>query len=230
MAKISLDRLKERYPGAVEGGTYRELMGEIIANNHENISRAVARLQSQHFEKHVARIKRSTTKQVALPSLEDVLPKRSVFLRKGAEQGQMITDTLRDALTKNLRAAVADYLKTGAGSMQYRRGESRGRMRPELVTQLRDAMKSTFSDYTKGAVPANIDTIAQTEIRSAVSDIKHTYNMRLQEQNPGRIQIIKIWRHHPSLSVKPRTEHRIMDGEESLIHIPFIVPDLRTGI
>ena len=141
MAKIHLDRLKEKYGDNVSGENYKELMSEIIANNHENIQRATARLSKDHYEKAAAKIKRSTAKQIAVPSLEEVLPKRSVYLRKGAEQGQMIADALRDKLTNDLRETVKDYLKTGKESMQYRKGENRGRIKQELINKMRDRFK-----------------------------------------------------------------------------------------
>lgn len=235
MAKLHLDRLAEKYPnalasGEVTGVNYRALMSEIIANNHGNIQRAVGRIQTDHYQQQAAKIKRSTTKQIAVPALEEVLPKRSVFLRKGAEQGQLLSDSLRDELTKNLRSAVTDYLKTGADSMQYRKGERRGRINPELVQSLKTKMTETFAGYTKPdatGVPKNIETIANTEIRSAISDIKHEYAKKLEERNPGRIQMVKIWKHNPSLSDHPRANHRFMDGKEKPIGVPFSVPLLK---
>lgn len=229
MAKLHLDRLKEKYPDQVSGANYRDLMEEIISSNHENIHRAIGRVQSDHWGKQAAKIKRSTSKQISVPGLEDVLPKRSVFLRKGSEQGQMISDSLRDQLTSNLRESVKEYLKEGKGSMQYKRGEERGRIRPELIDRLQASLTNTFEGYTKPdatGVPPNIRTIAETEARSAISDIKHQWAEKLQEQNQGKIQTVKIWRHHPSLSKRPRPGHRMIDGQERPINVPFKVPEL----
>lgn len=230
MAKIHLDRLKSRYQETpVEGSTYRELMNEIIANNTENISRAVNRIQSDHWQKQAARIKRSTTTQIAVPGLEEVLPKRSVFARKGAEQGQLITDALRDQITANLRATVKEYLSEGKGSMQYRRGEQRGRIRPELVDKMESRLRETFSGYTRGdatGIPPNVRAIAETETRSTISDIKYQYAKRLHGQNQGKMRIMKRWNHHPSLSKRPRANHRMIDGQERPIDAPFKVPVL----
>lgn len=227
MAKLHLDRLRDRYPSLLASEDYQGLMSEIIANGHENVQRAVGRIKRDEMGRAAARIQRSTSKQVALPSLEEVLPKRSVYLRKGAEQGRILSDSLRDKLTADLRTSVAEFLKTGAGSMQYRRGEERGRMNPELSAKLRDRLTNTFRDYHRPdatGVPPNIAVIAETEIRSAVDDIKHTWNTRLSEANPGRIEIIKVWRHHPHLSKEPRGNHSLMDGVEKPLNAPFIVP------
>ena len=231
MAKIHLDRIKDRYPPFVAGEDYRGLMTEIIANNHGNIQRAVGRLTVDHFQRAATRIKRSTTKQISVPGLEEVLPKRSVYLRKGAEQGQILSDSLRDKLTGDLRGAVKEYLKTGTG-MQYRRGDSRGQINPKLVATLQQKMTETFSAYTKPdatGIPPNIRAIAETEARSAIDDIKHTWATRLEERNPGRIRIMKIWRHHPGLSKEPRGNHALIDGQRRPLNSPFLVPTAKRG-
>jgi uncharacterized protein YbcI len=229
MAKLHVSRLAERYPGAMEGGNYRDLMTEIIANNHENIQRAVARVKRDEMGKAAARIKRSTTKQIAVPDLADVLPKRSVYIRKGAEQGQILSDTLRDRLTKDLRSTVADYL---GEKMQYKKGEARGQIKPELVEKMRARLTETFAGYRKAGpegVPPNIQAIAETETRSAIDDIKHTWATRLEESNPGRVRTWKIWRHHPGLSKEPRGNHAIIDGQRRPIGVPFLVPTAKRG-
>lgn len=224
MAKLHISRLAERYPGAMEGGNYRDLMTEIIANGHENIQRAVARVKRDELGKAAARIKRSTTKQIAVPDLADVLPKRSVYIRKGAEQGQILSDSLRDKLTKDLRATVAEYL---GDKMQYKRGEARGQIKPELVEKMRERITETFSNYRKASpegVPPNVQAIAITETRSAIDDIKHTWATRLEESNPGRVRTWKTWRHHPGLSKEPRGNHALIDGQRRALNTPFLVP------
>lgn len=224
MAKLNVSRLAERYPGAMEGGNYRDLMTEIIANGHENIQRAVARVKRDEMGKAAARIARSTTKQIAVPDLADVLPKRSVYIRKGAEQGQILSDTLRDRLTNDLRATVADYL---GEKMQYKKGEARGQIKPELVEKMRARLTETFEGYRKAGpdgIPPNVQAIAITETRSAINDIKHTWATRLEETNPGRIRTWKKWKHNPKLSKDPRGNHAIMDGVRIPLNAQFSVP------
>jgi hypothetical protein len=111
--------------------------------------------------------------------------------------------------------------------MQYKRGEKRGQINPQLVAQFREKIAGTFEGYTKpGAtgIPPNIDAIATTEVRSAIDDIKHTFNTRLQERNVGKLQIIKTWVHHPSLSKNPRENHAALNGKAIPIDAHFSVP------
>ena len=230
MSKIHLDRLKKSYSKQIRAGDFQGVMNEIIANNHENIQRAVARVKVDEFSRVAAKVKRSTTRQLTVPALEEVLPKRSVYIRKGQEQGRLLTDTLRDQLTKDLRSSVADFLKTGQGSMQYKKGEARGQINPKLIAQFREKIAGTFEGYTKpGAtgIPSNIDAIATTEVRSAIDDIKHTFNTRLQEQNAGKIQIVKTWHQHTSLARNPRENHNAVDGITLPIDAYFQVPRMQ---
>lgn len=227
MSKLYLDRLKKRYKTLLTQKQYKKVMSNIISNAHENVQKAVGRIKQDEFMRQRVKIKKSTTQQVAVPNLEDVLPKRSVYVRKGVEQSQIISDTLRDRLTKDLRGAVKEYLQTGKDSMQYKKGERRGQIKPELVNRFRKQITKTFEGYTKPdatGVPKNIKNIAETEVRSAIDDIKHTYNERLQAENPGKIQIMKKWISHPSFSETPRKNHRVLNGTVIPLDSRFVVP------
>lgn len=114
--------------------------------------------------------------------------------------------------------------------MQYKAGENRGRIRPELIDRMEKRLRETFSGYTKPdstGIPPNLRTIAETEVRSAISDIKQMYSQKLQDQNHGKLEIRKIWHHHPRLSKKPRSGHRMIDGQERPLNTPFRVPELK---
>jgi len=111
MSKISLDRLKQKYPNAfrdgdVKGVVYRNLMTEIIAHNTEQVSKKVAKISKGSYTKQVDKMS-GKFKRLAVPDISDVLPKRSVFMRKAADKGNLITDNLRDKLTKDLREIIA---------------------------------------------------------------------------------------------------------------------------
>ena len=111
MSKIHLDRLKAKYPhilkeGNVKGEIYRALMTEIIAHNTEQVSKKVAKISKDTYTKQVDKMS-SKFKRLAVPDISDVLPKRSVFMRKAADKGNLITDALRDKLTKDLREIIA---------------------------------------------------------------------------------------------------------------------------
>ncbi len=230
MGKVYLDRLKERYGWT--GGKYRQLMDWIIANNHESVQRAVGRVKVSRLKeegKRLARRKKQPA-QVSVPELDDVLPKRSVFIRKGAEQGKLLSDTLRTRLSKDLRGAVSEFLDRDESPMQYQRGERRGRMRPELIDRFQSRITKTFEGYTKTdpeiGVPPNVRAIAVTETRSAIDDIKHTYAKRLIEKNPGA-RAIKRWKHNTHLVSEPRPGHKQVDGRERPLDKPFRIRQYR---
>ena len=70
MSKIHFDRLKKTYSKQIRAGDFQGVMDTILANGHENIQKAVARVRVDEFSRVVARVKRSTTKQLTVPSLE----------------------------------------------------------------------------------------------------------------------------------------------------------------
>jgi len=228
MAKLYLDRLKKKY-GAKgwSGANYRQLMALIIGSNHENVDLAVARRSDEYYRGRFRALQKTTAINLKVPPLEEIMPRKPIYLRKGAEHGVMITDALRDRLSADLRDAVKQFGLSGVGAMQYKRGETRGRMHPELVAQFEAAITRTFDNYTKskgGEIPANISTIAETEVRSAISDIKHTYAQELVSRNPGRLKAVKRWVHHANLSSEARTGHVEMNGKEMRLDMPFHVP------
>ncbi len=236
MAKLYLDRLRKKY-GAKgwTGKRYRELMALIIASNHENVDHAVSLRSDAYYRDQFRRLQKTTAVQLKVPPMEQLLPRRNVYLRKGATNGRMITDSLRDRLSYDLRQAVASFMESGRGTMQYQKGEAIGRINPALIAQFESAIMKTFDNYTKshgGEIPSNISTIAETEIRSAISDIKHTYAQQLMARNPGRLIIVKKWKHNHKLSSEPRIGHEMMDGKTARMDVPFTVPmyrRLKTG-
>lgn len=231
MAKLYLDRLRKKY-GAKgwSGDRYRQLMELIIGSNHENVANAYGRRTQNYYNDKFARIKKTTAVQLKAPPMDEVMPRREVYLRKGADRGKMLTDALRDKLSKNLRDSVKQYMIGGKESMQYQRGEQRGRMKPELVKQFQKSIMQTFEGYTKshgGEVPANIKTIATTEVRSAISDMKHEYATNLVKENAGKLDVVKRWVHHDNLSAEARPGHARMDGKKVPLNQAFSVPMLR---
>ena len=228
MAKVHLDRLVGKFGWA--GQSYRWLMGKIIEANHLSIQRAVGRKLVGFFSAQADKIKGQSNKQILVPDLTDVLPKHSVFARKGAERGEILTDSVRTQLANDLRQTVSDYLSQGGQKMQYQIGAKKGRIKPELVNVMERRIRQTFEGYTRrtgGEAPANLRTIAETETRSAISDIKHQYVQRLQDKNHGRVQVMKRWIHHASS--QPREGHIQMAGKTAGMDETFNVPDIRGG-
>ena len=232
MAKLHLSRLIKKYDfsaSQVKGANYRRLMKDVLANNSENIARATGRLSQSHWDKALKKVKRAKRRQFIIPNVEETLPKRSVFLKKAAVQGNLITDTLRDRLTENLRSSLENFRtkKTDEPSFIRRRGTKAGTINPQLSKQfLRDITK-TFESYTKTdpafGIPGNIKTIAVTEMRSTINEMKHTYNQELMRKNPD-IEMRKRWQQNKKLAAVPRKGHMIIHGVEIAMSDDFNVP------
>lgn len=225
MAKIYLDRLVKKLglrEDEIAGGNYRKVMTEVLANNTENASKAVGRLSSGHWDKSLSRLGKRK-KNFIVPNVEEVLPKRSVFINKAAIQGDLISDTLRDKLTKNLRDALNEFrTKSGEPAFIRRRGTKAGTINPKLVQDFQKRIIETFSGYTSGDIP-NVKTIAVTEIGSAVNGMKEAYNDEFLRRNP-QAKMIKRWIQNKSLSKIPRDTHSKMHGKEIPYNEKFQVP------
>ena len=214
MAKFHLDRLRRKY--GFTGGRYRELMQRIIANNTESVSRAIGRkLKSSFTEAGKAFGKRDKR---LFPDVEDVLPKRSVFTRKAAIDGTKITDTLKGRLDKNLRDVMKKY--QAAGRLYVRRGPTATAINPDVIKEFESNIRNTFETYTKKDkrynMPPNVHTIAVTEVRSSVNEIKGLYTREFMNRNPDLV-VEKVWRHNKRLSREPRESHRRANGQR----VPF---------
>lgn len=217
MAKYRLDYLVKKYPGkAWSGKTYEALMTDIIAHNSERVARKTAEISQKSFEKVISRVKGE--KRFILPNISNVLPKQSVFIRKGAETGKLLKDTLRDKLTNELRAALVEYGKEEP-SMVQRRGVGAGRVSPGLIKRFRQGITRVFENYTKKdpsiGVPRNIKAIAVTELRSTINDIKHQYVHQLEMQNPD-YKVVKRWIHNGHLVKEPRPGHVRLAGQNPI--------------
>ena len=210
MAKFRLDPIAKAYPDITwKGETYRDLMTHIIGNQTEKIAKKTLQVSQESFQKVLSKVKGE--KRFVLPNIQEVLPKRSIFFRKGAEKGKLLTDTLRDKLTADLKDALGEFGKTGEPSMVMRRGEMAGRISTKLIKKFRERITNTFDAYTKknpafGGVPRNVKTIAITELRSTINDIKHQYVKTMLNQNP-EYEVEKVWIHNGHLSKTSRLGH-----------------------
>ena len=226
--KFHLDFLRKRYPKTVfSGSNYAKLMEAIITHNSEKIANKTSQMTKESFKPLISKIGPGEEKRFILPDVSDVLPKQSVFIRKGAEQGKLIRDTLRDALTKNLRDAISEHHGEGKASMVARRGSTAGRISPEMIDRFQASITSTFEAYTKRnqeiGVPTNIRTIAITEVRSTINEIKDQYIARMLAINPD-YYVEKEWIHNSRREKEPRPGHLQMDGVKIPYYENFSVP------
>jgi hypothetical protein len=218
MAKMHLDRIKKRY--GWEGENYRELMRQIIGHNTQASARAIGRL----LVRDIKFTSKKIPSQIIMPDVTQVLPKQSIFIRKGADRGALMADNLRDKLTKDLRQVLSQptYFTT------------RGKLKEDLIIEFEQKIRDTFQSYTKKdpsiGIPANVATIARTEIRSVVSTVKHQYMDRFQKVNPD-IVLVKEWIHNskPYRGYKPREHHRYLDKTKIKYNEQFVLKNERTG-
>lgn len=214
MAKFHLDRLKEKFGWS--GGNYRALMQKIIEMNSLSMARATGRISKENFQKTAAKVRTKETRLV-LPDVTEAIPKRSVFARKAAQDGKLLTDNLRDRVTKSLRQTLTAFSpETGEPAYQIRTGAKKGRVNPRLVENFQASITEDFRGYTRVdpryGVPANIHSIAVTEVRSVADEMKWQYARALQLKNTD-FALRKKWVHNKALSEQPRPHHMSANGK-----------------
>ncbi len=211
MASSYFKRLQKKYGKEnLTGKKYNKLIQEILTHNNTKISRAMGRLSDKNYRDNIRRLSKKKQKIIKLPDIEEVLPKRSVFLIKAADSGKSITDTLRTRLEKDLRSTLENFQKLGLSKMEIQRGQATGKINPKLIAEFQKSITQTFESYTKKdkvtGVPGQIRNIAITEIRSTVGMMKEEYNKKLLQKNPD-MKMTKTWLHNRRLSKKPRKTH-----------------------
>lgn len=208
MAKIHLDRIKKKYGWT--GGNYKKLISQITKTNTENIHNSISRILVRDLKAKAKTLR--VGKQILLPDVTSVLPKRAIHLMKAAEKGELLTDTLRDRLTHNLREVLTKP------EWEHQKGRLRGAVKEELIAEFQGKITEVFDGYTKRhkkEMPSNLATIARTEVRSAISVVKHEYMTALAEKNPD-MEIRKVWIHRGSSrpGYHPRGHHEDLDGTQ----------------
>lgn len=233
MAKLYTKRLIDRFGKEnITGKKYGEVIKTIIAHNTEEVAKKIGGLTQSDLEKGLRKITK-TEKRFIVPDLSEILPKRSVHIRKAAQDGKMLSDTLRDSLTKNMRDTMNQFtLKTGESRYLRRRGAKAGTINPELIKDFEVKIKDTFTNYVKKdpklGMPKNVHEIAVTEMRSTVNNIKSGYMNKLTEENEDLVSM-KKWRHNPSLSKNPRRGHSYVGSLKARpLSQPYKVPTYKS--
>ncbi len=225
MAKFHLDRVRKKY--GYTGESLSELMQKIIAHNTEQIGKRVSEISRQNFTDDFKRIK-NKAEAVVIPRVEDVLPKRSVFVRKAVKDGTIIRDTLKTALDKNLRDTLKEFTtKSGKLAFVRRAGAQAGTINPKVIKLFEQKITDTFSGYVKKdpafGMPTNIHSIAVTELRTTINPLKNLYTQRLLDSNPDKLEALKEWIHNKSLSKESRPNHIKMNGKRVKFDDVFMV-------
>jgi len=219
MAKIYLNRLAKKYgidPKDVSGQNYQVLMNDILARNTQNIQQATAKLSDAHWNKSIKKFE-APGKRFILPDVTEVLPEKQVYIKKTADRGELITNSLRTKLSKDLQSVLQDFRTAGTGEPAFirRRGTQAGTINPKVIELYQEKIMQTFQEYTKVdprfGIPGNIKTIATTETRSAIHDIKRAYSDELLKKNPS-LRMRKKWIQNKGLSKEPRKGHSEVNG------------------
>lgn len=196
-ARLTLKKLAKKYGVDIKGATYTKVVQEII---NENVARA---------SKKMGNLSNRRMKQAFADGIKDGivdLPAYAISnltVRKGAEDGKMITDTLRDVLTRGLRKAITDNPNNTE----------------KAIAQMQSHIKDTFTTYTT----SHARMIAVTEVRSSVDLSKAEYVRELIARNPNKLRVTKKWVHHDHLVKTPRLTHKAIDGEKVLFNQPFSI-------
>jgi hypothetical protein len=158
------------------------------------------------------------------------VPPRALSVLKAAESGKMITETLRDSLTRDLRQTLDEFSATGKDSYVRQAGKTAGRINPQLVKQFEEKIQGKFNSYTKRdkslGMPVDVHRIAVTEVRSAINNTKKLYIDKVLEKNPD-IEARKKWIHNKALSKEPRRGHMQLNNKTVGINDLFKVPNYK---
>lgn len=228
MAKVHLDRLRKKYKGVeVRGNLYSEIVEQIIDQNVQNVQKKMITITNRRMNEVANKIS-TKERRLVLPEMEDVFPKRAPHVRKVAEKGKIISETLRGHLTKALRESLEEFSGTGEESMVPKRGVTTGRINPKLVQNFQGKITEVFENYTKShprfKMPTNVHDIAVTEVRSTVNNLKHEYTKSLIDRNADKFIVRKKWKHNPHLSQIPRKGHNIVNKKTVDFDDVFMVP------
>lgn len=223
MAKLDLDYLKKKYgKTGWTGGKYRELVSHILERNQKYLSTQTFEANEKKLASVVMNAKDNKLKQIVTPRIHNIV-KGDIILRKAADRGKIITNTLRDKILDDLQSVFSEH------KMVIPTGPNAGQVNNKAVVAMEQKLMETFDGYTKknakfGGVPSNIHTIAVTEVRGVINDSRDKYIREILDKNPST-KIEKEWVHNKSLSKTPRLEHLHKNGEVIDVHDYFIFPD-----
>ncbi len=210
MAKLDLNHLKKKY--GKEGWTgqkYRDLVSKILARNEKILSGEVYESNTKNLAKVIRNAKDNKTKRIVIPPISDVI-RGDMILRKSADRGKIITNTLRDKILGDLKQTISE------NKITIPTGINAGMVNNNLVVEMEKKLTSTFEGYVKknpkfGGVPTNIHTIAVTEVRSTINNARQKYISEVLTANPTT-RIVKEWVHNKKLSKAPRIDHMALNG------------------
>ena len=217
-------RIESKYgSGVFRGQNLAEITTTILEKNAESLSRAVLTTDKKRLRRNLKKILpaspgRST--RINFPDVSNVV-RRSKTVAKVAEQGEVITTSLRNRIQQDIKKTL---IENGLST-------TRGTIPKRLTSQLKARLKTTFSAYTKKdprlGMPKNIARIAITEARSAANNIRLEYATALQAANDS-FEIRKTWIHNHSRH--PRGNHKRMHKRNVKLENNFKFKSAQGGV
>jgi len=210
--------LKKKYGWS--GEKYADLMGKIVKENQSKIANRVLESDKKRLSNNLKRIapKRDFQK-VKLPDVSNII-RRSPTILKAADQGQLLMETVRDRIRKDVKQSMLEH---GINNKS-------GKINKNIARTLRKKLNDTFDGYTKKDPkfnkPTNVETIAVTETNSVANSVRHEYAKQAADSaKDSGFVMVKEWVHNGSRKGNPREGHEELDGVQVPLDGTFTIDD-----
>jgi glucan-binding YG repeat protein len=218
MASYDKKLLMKKY--GWNGRSMTELMQKIVTQNRVKTAQAVLNSDRRRFEKNLKAMEpKYREKKIVIPDTGNII-KKSPTIIKAADQGKIITDTLREKIRKDVLASMVENGITNKN----------GTVNKNVTRTLRAKLNKTFDDYTKKdptfKKPSNVEAIAVTESRTVMSTVRNEYAKEVSEstQKDGWI-MTKEWIHNRAPGGMPRASHVALSGTRIYLDDLFKIED-----
>jgi hypothetical protein len=212
------DKISKKYKTSWKGKKYERLMSEIVSENMVKISEKVLKTDKKKFAMNLASIipKGRWEKEIKLPDLRTIISQSPTIL-KAAQEGQLLTKTLRKRLGTDIKEVLLSENIT----------TKKGTVNKNIQKKLQKKLVKSFENYTKKnpkfGVPNNIRNIAVTESRAVINNIRLEYVQKLSRESKD-FEVKKKWIQNKSLSENPREVHtRLANGKAIPLNEQFNV-------
>ena len=197
-------RSKYGYRGDnMTGKRYNNLVKDILKENSVQISESVLTTDQRRFKNNMKEMLPKTRKNkiLVLPNVSNVVRKSSSII-KAADRGEVVMQNRRDDIRKIItRVMLENNITTKQGTVSK-----------AITLKIEKELKTYFETYTKNTppygVPKNLHTIAVTEGRYQINNIRLEY-MKELNVTAGQDDFVmqKAWKHNVSLSKQARHNH-----------------------
>lgn len=194
--------LKSKYNWT--GKSYRVLMGKIVKEANKNIAQTVLKYDKKKYEKVAPKTKRG--KKLIMPDVS-VIIKNSPTVLKAATQGELLANSLREKLRKDIKRTLLKYNIT----------TTNGLINKTILKKMEKQVAKTFASHKKAKQPNNIKTIATTETMNVINNVRFEYAKAVsKEAKQNGFTLKKKWVHNPKLSKEPRPLHITLGETEPI--------------